>query len=66
MTDQTAIEERIAHLTRAMDDLSDIVARHEREIATLSTRIRLLQEREAEREADALGPAPANQPPPHW
>jgi len=66
MTDLTPLEERLAHLTRAVDDLSDIVARQAREIATLTSRLRLLQEREAAREADALGPDPADRPPPHW
>lgn len=70
--DRTAIEERVtpleegvAHLLRAVDDLSDTVARQERELATLSRRVRLLLEREAEREAQALRDAPAT-PPPHW
>ena len=65
MTDPTALEERIAHLTRSVDDLSDIVARQEREIAVLQRRVQMLMEREAEREA-ALDAPPANQRPPHW
>lgn len=60
----TATEERIAHLLRAVDDLSDVVARQEKEIALLTRRMQMLMEREAEREAEA-GP-PANQKPPHW
>lgn len=60
------LEERIAHLMRAVDDLSDVVARQDREIATLTRRVHMLLEREAEREQMA-GEAPAaNQPPPHW
>lgn len=66
MTDLTPLEERLAHLTRAVDDLSDIVARQEREIAALTARLRLLISREAAREADALGPDPSDRPPPHW
>jgi len=65
MTDPTALEERIAHLTRSVDDLSDIVARQEREIAVLQRRVQMLMEREAEREAALDAPA-ANQRPPHW
>jgi SlyX protein len=66
MTDLTQIEERVAHLLRAVDDLSDIVARQEREIAMLTRKVQVLLEREAEREA-GMGDAPAaNQPPPHW
>jgi SlyX protein len=62
----TAIEERLAHLLRAVDDLSDVVARHEREIAALARRVAYLAAREAER-AEASGNAPpADTPPPHW
>ncbi|MCL4069259.1 SlyX family protein [Pseudomonas sp. GX19020] len=61
-----ALEERIAHLIRTMDDLSDVVARQDREITQLNRRVHMLMEREAEREQMA-GEAPAaNQPPPHW
>jgi len=64
--DAARVEERLAHLTRAVDDLSDMVARQAAEIERLSRHLRLLLEREAEREAMA-GEAPAaNQPPPHW
>jgi SlyX protein len=61
------IEEQIAHLTRTVDDLSDVIARQEREIARLARRVGLLLEREAEREADGAGTIPlADQRPPHW
>lgn len=66
MTDTTGLEERLAHLIRAVDDLSDVVARQEREIAVLTRRVAMLLEREAEREAAALSAAPADQRPPHW
>lgn len=66
MTNQTALEERIAHLTRTVDDLSDVVARQDTTIALLTRRVQLLMEREGEREADALSGAPASQRPPHW
>lgn len=67
MTDQTALEERIAHLTRTVEDLSDVVARQERDIALLTRRVALLIEREVDREAGDSGNAPAaNQRPPHW
>jgi SlyX protein len=63
---QTA-EEEIAHLRRAVDDLSEIVARQTAEIDRLSRRLGLLIAREAEREADAGGTIPlADQRPPHW
>ena len=63
----TQMEERIAHLTAAVDDLSDIVAAQANEIALLTNRVRMLMEREAEREYDAGGTVPlADQKPPHW
>ncbi|WP_232831583.1 SlyX family protein [Pseudogemmobacter bohemicus] len=61
-----ALEERIAHLIRAVDDLSDVVARQDREITQLSRRVQMLMEREADREMMASEAPAANQPPPHW
>jgi SlyX protein len=58
-------EERIAHLTRAVDDLSDVVARQARELDRLTRLVGLLAEREAEREGQGGAPE-ANQKPPHW
>lgn len=67
MADQTHLEEKIAHLTRVVDDLSDIVARQERELSRLTHRVQMLMEREASREYDAGGSIPlADQKPPHW
>ena len=63
MSDQI-IEERIAHLTRAVDDLSDVVARQARELDRLTRLVGLLAEREADREAQ--GTPDANVRPPHW
>ena len=61
-----ALEERIAHLQRTVEDLSDVVTRQTAEIGRLSRRVGLLMEREAEREA-ADGTIPlADQRPPHW
>jgi SlyX protein len=60
-------EEEIAHLRKAVDDLSDVVARQTREIAVLTRRLGLLMERAAESEAEASGSIPlADQKPPHW
>jgi SlyX protein len=61
-----ALEERVAHLMRAVEDLSDVAARQAGEIAVLERRVALLMSREAEREADALMPPDPNQRPPHW
>ena len=64
MTDQTALEERIAHLTRTVEDLSDVVARQERDIALLTRRVAMLIAREVDPET---GDTPAaDQRPPHW
>lgn len=67
MTDITHLEEQIAHLTRTVEDLSDIVARQESELAIATRRLAMLMEREAGREMDAGGSVPlADQRPPHW
>jgi SlyX protein len=60
-----ALEERIAHLTRAVEDLSDVVAAQADEIDRLTRLTRMLAEREVDREAAGDSPA-ANQKPPHW
>lgn len=67
MADLGKIEERIAHLERMLDDLSEVVARQDGEITRLTRRVEMLMNREAERELDAGGNAPlADQKPPHW
>jgi len=65
MTD-AVLEEKVAHLMRAVDDLSDVVASHAKEIERLTRLVTLLVEREAEREAMAGDGPAANVPPPHW
>jgi SlyX protein len=60
-------EEAVAHLTRTVEDLSEVVARQSREIEALTRRVALLLERAAEAEAMAGGAIPlADQKPPHW
>ena len=67
MTDMTHLEEKIAHLTRVVDDLSGIVAAQQKEIELSTRRLAMLMEREASREYDAGGSVPlADQRPPHW
>ncbi|MEM9582751.1 MAG: SlyX family protein [Pseudomonadota bacterium] len=67
MTDTTAFEEQIAHLSRTVEEMSDIVARQEKEIALLANRVRLLMEREAERQQDAGGHVVlGDERPPHY
>jgi SlyX protein len=60
------LEERVAHLMRAVEELSDVVARQAGEIAGLERRVRLLMERAAEEEALGGAPPEANVRPPHW
>ena len=67
MTDITHLEEQIAHLTKTVEELSDIVARQESELALATRRLAMVMEREAVRELDAGGSVPlADQRPPHW
>ncbi|WP_299354089.1 SlyX family protein [uncultured Shimia sp.] len=61
------LEEQIAHLTRTVEELSDVMARQDAEIATLKRRVQMLMEREAGREADASGGMViGNERPPHY
>lgn len=67
MTDVTHLEEQIAHLTRTVDELSDIVAAQQTELDRVTRRLAMLMEREATRELDGGGTVPlADQRPPHW
>ncbi|WP_147107755.1 SlyX family protein [Tateyamaria sp. syn59] len=61
------LEEEIAHLQRSVDELSDVVARQETEIALLTRRVQMLMEREAQREADGGGGVViGDERPPHY
>lgn len=61
------LEEQIAHLTRVVEDLSDIVARQETEIVTLNRRVHMLMQREGEREAAGGGAVViGDETPPHY
>ena len=64
--DDTRTEEELAHLRRAVDDLGEVVARQEGEIARLTRQVALLMERAAEAEAEAGGGAVFAERPPHW
>jgi SlyX protein len=61
------IEEQIAHLVRAVEDLSDLLRAEVARLDRLERQVALLLGREAEREADA-GSAVllSDQRPPHW
>lgn len=61
------LEEKIAHLTRAVDDLSDVVAGQRAEIDRLTRRVQALMAREADREAaGAGGIVLGDERPPHY
>lgn len=65
--DSTALEERIAHLIRVTDDLSDTVAAQAKEIDRLTARVERLMRREAEREAEGSGGIVlGDERPPHY
>lgn len=59
-------EEQIAHLTRMVEDLSDVVAEQQSRLSRAERRLGLLLEREAEREAQAGSLPLADAPPPHY
>ncbi|WP_299205256.1 SlyX family protein [uncultured Tateyamaria sp.] len=61
------LEEQIAHLQRTVDELSEVMARQETEIALLTRRVQMLMEREAQREADGGGGVIlGDERPPHY
>jgi SlyX protein len=63
----TELEELVAHLTRTVEDLSDVAARQDRIIDQLERRVAMLMEREAVREVETGDGIPlADQKPPHW
>lgn len=62
-----AIEEKIAHLTRTLEELSDVVARQDAEIVQLNARVQRLMQREAQRESEAPGGVVlGDERPPHY
>jgi len=64
---QEQAETRIAHLTRTVEDLSEVIAAQAARIDRLERQVRMLMEREAEREYAQGGSLPmADRPPPHW
>jgi len=61
------LEEKMAHLIRMVDDLSDVVTAQQTEIDRLTRRVEMLMQREGEREASGGGSVIlADQRPPHW
>lgn len=63
----TLIEEKIAHLEKIVEDLSEVVARQDAELAVMTRRIQMLMERESARETDGGGGVIlGDERPPHY
>ena len=63
----TELEERIAHLERMVDELSDVVARQDAQITRLMRQADILIAREAERDqAGTGGVVIGDERPPHY
>jgi SlyX protein len=67
MADMTQLEERMAELMRTVDDLSETIARQDKEITRLTARVEMLMRREAERESEGGGGVVfGDERPPHY
>ncbi len=65
--DEMTYQEKIAHLERVVDELSDVVARQDAELALLKRQVRMLVSREADREAAGSGGVIlGDERPPHY
>ncbi|MEL0437637.1 SlyX family protein [Phycobacter sp. K97] len=61
------LEEQIAHLTRTVDELSEVMARQQTELDRLTYRVQMLMEREASRSQEGTGGVIfADERPPHY
>ena len=61
-----AIEEKVAHLERALNELSDVVARQQQELQLAQQRNQRLAEKLAAAESDFRPSATAYEKPPHY
>jgi len=61
-----AIEEKLAHLERAVADISDVVARQQKELERALERNQRLHDKLAAMESDAGASATAYEKPPHY
>ena len=62
-----ALEEMAAELLKTTDELSDVIARQEREIAVLTHSVQMLMSREGERDAQGGGGIVlGDERPPHY
>ncbi|MFW8637575.1 SlyX family protein [Cribrihabitans pelagius] len=61
------LEEQIAHLTRSVDEMSEVIARQQQEIEVLTRRVAMLMQREADRQQEGSGGAVfGDERPPHY
>lgn len=60
------IEEKLAHLERAVNELSDVVARQQKELEQALERGRRLTDKLAALESDFGASATAHEKPPHY
>jgi len=62
-----SLEEHIAHLSKTVDDLSDVIARQDKDIARLTQIVDVLVAREKERETQGGGGVIlGDERPPHY
>ena len=67
MTERLAtIEEKLAHLERAVNELSDVVARQQKELDRVTDRHQRLMDKLAAMESDFGASASAEEKPPHY
>jgi SlyX protein len=62
----SAIEEKLAHLERAVNELSDVVARQQKELDRATDRHQRLMDKLAAMESDWGPSATADEKPPHY
>jgi SlyX protein len=62
----SAIEEKLAHLERAVNELSDVVARQQKDLDRASDRHQRLLDKMAAMESDMGASATAEEKPPHY
>ncbi|MBL3701696.1 SlyX protein [Sulfitobacter sp. BDSS02] len=61
------IEEHLAHLDRTVEELNAIVTAQQKDIDRLTRHVRMLMEREAQREAESSGGVVlGDERPPHY
>ena len=67
MTRSDNLEAQLAHLSKTVDELSDVIARQDTELRQLTNRVRMLMERETQREAAGTGGVVlGDEQPPHY